>query len=149
VDALSRLVRLRRLDISCNRLATLAPLKSLASLECLAAERNRLPSLDGVDTMTSLIELYAASNALGSFRAESRRLGKLPGLAVVDLTGNPLVTDKEVRRPFEANKPSQLVAAGWNGNTCVKMKPLPNLSRAVAAVKHPRHHFGSMPPSLW
>ena len=96
VDALSRLERLRRLDVSCNRLSSLSALSSLAALECLAAERNRLTSRAGLEGAGALVELYAARNALGSFRAESRRLGKLPRLAVVDLTGNPLVQEEEV-----------------------------------------------------
>jgi hypothetical protein len=91
-------VRLRRLGVSCNRLATLAPLRALSRLEALAAERNRLATLEGVQGLSALAELYAASNCVTGFSAEARRLGALPRLAVVDLAGNPLASECEVRR---------------------------------------------------
>lgn len=43
-----------------------------------------------------MVELYVASNKVGAFKSEVRRLGRLPRLAVLDLSGNPVVKEREV-----------------------------------------------------
>lgn len=83
--------------MSSNRLATLSPLASLVTLECLAAGDNRLGSFRGLEGVTNLVEAYLAANECGDLRSEVARLGKLPRLAVVDLWGNPLTAAREVR----------------------------------------------------
>jgi hypothetical protein len=50
--------------------------------------------------MGCLGELYVARNEVASLRLEVRRLARLPRLSVLDLTGNPLLREREDCRPF-------------------------------------------------
>ena len=88
---LAALTRLRRLDVSNNRLASLSPLTTLSRLEVLAADGNRLTAFGGVGGLRALTELRLGRNAAAGARGETRRLARLPLLAVLELAGNPLV----------------------------------------------------------
>jgi hypothetical protein len=96
VDALAQLPRLRRLDVSSNRLSSLAGLAGLTSLEALCVERNRLPSLQGAEGLGRLVELYASGNGIAGLQTEVRRLAGLPALEVLDLGDNPLTAERQV-----------------------------------------------------
>lgn len=56
------LPRLRRVDVSDNALHSVAPLAGCPQLTQLVAEGNVLKSLQGLEHVTNLLELYVANN---------------------------------------------------------------------------------------
>jgi hypothetical protein len=66
---------LTHLNLSCNRLTSLRPLRGLTALRRLNVQRNRLPGLDDLEALTALERLDAGSNAIASLRPLTRLAG--------------------------------------------------------------------------
>ncbi|XP_041353285.1 leucine-rich repeat-containing protein 9-like isoform X2 [Gigantopelta aegis] len=101
LDGISKLHKLQRLNVSNNYISCLEPcvLNHMPDLVYVSLEDNRLTSLLGLQRVFSLIELYVGNNLISNVR-EIFCLKSLTNLAILDLFGNPMATDKEHYRLF-------------------------------------------------
>ena len=84
IPSFARLVSLKTLDLSHNKLTSLEGIDFLVSLKALDLSHNKLTSLEGIDFLTSLVVLNLKDNKLTSLAL------KLPNLKELDTTDNPI-----------------------------------------------------------
>lgn len=70
--------------------------KELKELTHLSIEANRIISLDGLQHLESILELYIGENLIGDLK-EVRHLSPLQKLIVIDLLGNSLCKEFDYR----------------------------------------------------
>ncbi|CAG5119813.1 unnamed protein product, partial [Candidula unifasciata] len=101
LDGLQKLVSLQRLDLSHNCLTTIDTgiLEKMENLTFLALESNRLTGLSGLQRSTALVELYIGNNNISNIR-EVFLLKSLHSLVILDMYGNPMVSEVENYRLF-------------------------------------------------
>ncbi|KAK3233519.1 hypothetical protein CYMTET_56183 [Cymbomonas tetramitiformis] len=87
IEGLSDFVHLKRLDLSCNAIRTIANLETLKSLRFLDLSRNILQRVDGLSTLPVLEELNLSDNSISSFPSA---LSKNSSLRVLRLARNKL-----------------------------------------------------------
>ncbi|RUS71694.1 hypothetical protein EGW08_020538 [Elysia chlorotica] len=101
LEGLHKLVQLQVLDLSHNCLTTLdtGALSQMSQLISLSLESNRLSSIAGIQRNTALVELYIGNNTINNIR-EVFLLKSLPSLVILDMFGNPMVSEVENYRMF-------------------------------------------------
>ncbi|XP_005098353.1 leucine-rich repeat-containing protein 9 [Aplysia californica] len=101
LEGMSKLTRIQRLDLSHNCLTSLntGALSAMSSLTSLSLESNKLTSLAGLQRATALVELYIGNNEISNIR-EVFLLKSLPNLVILDMYGNPMVSQVENYRLF-------------------------------------------------
>ncbi|GFN97682.1 leucine-rich repeat-containing protein 9 [Plakobranchus ocellatus] len=101
LEGLHKLMQLQVLDLSHNCLTTLdtGSLSQMTQLSSLSLESNCLSSIAGLQRNTALVELYIGNNNISNIR-EVFMLKSLPSLVILDMFGNPMVSEVENYRMF-------------------------------------------------
>ncbi|KAH7389110.1 protein phosphatase-like protein PP1 regulatory subunit sds22 [Cadophora sp. MPI-SDFR-AT-0126] len=94
-SSLSSLPHLEELYISHNALTSLRGLESCTSLRVLDISNNQVSSLEGLEELKELEEVWASYNLLGDFGEVEKILGGKKELNTVYFEGNPL----QLRQP--------------------------------------------------
>jgi len=94
-DGLCNLVKLRELYLACNRIPDVNGLPQ-GNLEIVDLSTNGVQSLAGVESLTTLQELWLTSSALSSFE-DLHCLTALPKLTCLYLEHSPIAKDFEYR----------------------------------------------------
>ena len=93
IENMSGFHYLQTLDMSRNRLLSLAGLESMTALRELRVAQNQIVSLEGLQTLQSLILLDLSRNQIADLR-ELLRLKANRNLKELSIKGNPIALSK-------------------------------------------------------
>lgn len=148
--SINRFVKLTSLDLSSNDLEVIEGVLNLPLLQRLDVSRNALTSLDYLQSLISLKTLNASNNRIKGIRKINVLVSLSSSLTNIDLSGNPLTTDKRYAFAVVSAFPKlvlfdsrDLHAFGGKGGSYSRFST-PTRGRVVPSPS-PR---GSAPPSL-